>query len=242
VGILGNNLEETWIVAREISSRVGGDPGAQGLSGPMTLPDIRKPRTVALLQTEGFESLSAKASAVFDSLRDRLGQLGISILTRRDHLEIEALERCIAEAGLLSRSINAWESRWPLNTYATDMSTEGLSPAMRSRLSMARAMSLEEYHALLKKREDIRSLYAQLSSKVDCCMTLSAPDVAPVGISSTGDPSFAIPGSLLGVPAISVPVFEIDGMPLGAQVLGFNKGDADAFAISAFIANDFRPE
>ena len=66
-------------------------------------------------------------------------------------------------------------------------------------------------------------------------MTLSAPGPAPVGLASTGDASFAVPCSLLGVPAISLPLFWIDGLPLGFQVAGFEHRDAALFAAAGWI-------
>ena len=44
-----------------------------------------------------------------------------------------------------------------------------------------------------------------------------------------------MPSSLLGVPALTLPLFEIDGMPLGLQVLGFFNEDARAFALSGWL-------
>ena len=42
-GVLAATLPELWIVAREISARVGGDPGFPGLSGPREAPAARQP-------------------------------------------------------------------------------------------------------------------------------------------------------------------------------------------------------
>ena len=47
-GILGASLEDTWQVAYEIVTRVGGDAGAPGLQGPDTLPAAEKPRSLAV--------------------------------------------------------------------------------------------------------------------------------------------------------------------------------------------------
>jgi hypothetical protein len=44
---------------------------------------------------------------------------------------------------------------------------------------------------------------------------LSATGAAPVGLNSTGNPVFAAPGSMLGVPALSLPVLHDEGLPLG---------------------------
>ena len=43
-GVLATSLEESWIVARNIAARAGGDPGYPGLSGPLSPPAPSKPR------------------------------------------------------------------------------------------------------------------------------------------------------------------------------------------------------
>ena len=57
---------------------------------------------------------------------------------------------------------------------------------------------------------------------------------------STGDPVFAVPFSLLGVPAISLPVLQDKKLPLGLQVTGFVRGDAATFAVAAWLVGGLR--
>ena len=81
----------------------------------------------------------------------------------------------------------------------------------------------------------MRAVHAELASTCDACIALAAPSGAPEGIGYTGNPEFAVPASLLGVPALSLPLFEVDGMPLGLQLIGYFGRDADAFAIAAWL-------
>jgi Asp-tRNA(Asn)/Glu-tRNA(Gln) amidotransferase A subunit family amidase len=46
-----------------------------------------------------------------------------------------------------------------------------------------------------------------------------------------------VPASLLGVPALSLPLFEVNDMPLGLQVIGYFDRDADAFAIAGWLTS-----
>lgn len=232
-GVLAATLPEMWIVAREISARSGGDPGFRGLSGSREAPGIRKPARLAALQTAGFSSVAPEAAAALAEFQRLLQQSGVRVLTRGDTPAVADVEDAIREAGALSRKINAWESRWPLNTYARDLDATGLSEVMRARLKEAEAMTIEQYQDLLADRVRCRQVYAKLATVADACITLSAAGPAPVGLESTGDPTFAIPGSLLGVPAISLPLFRVDGLPLGLQILGFSEHDADLFGIAA---------
>ena len=74
--------------------------------------------------------------------------------------------------------------------------------------------------------------YADLA---DACVTLSATGPAPVGLASTGDPAFAVPGSILGVPALSLPLLSENGLPVGLQLMGFEQRDADLFAVAGAV-------
>ena len=81
----------------------------------------------------------------------------------------------------------------------------------------------------------MRAVHAELAANCDACITLAAPSNAPEGLASTGNPEFAVPASLLGVPALSLPLFEVDAMPLGLQLIGYFDRDADAFAIASWL-------
>jgi Asp-tRNA(Asn)/Glu-tRNA(Gln) amidotransferase A subunit family amidase len=110
---------------------------------------------------------------------------------------------------------------------------------MLDRLAEAEAMTLDDYRADLAKRARIRELYGQLGGLTDGVITLSATGAAPMGLQSTGDPIFAVPGSLLGVPAISLPVLRAENLPLGLQVMGFEQQDAALFHIAVWLRELF---
>ncbi len=96
-------------------------------------------------------------------------------------------------------------------------------------------MTQAQYQGLLGERRRIREVYTALHPVCDACMTLSAPGAAPVGLEWTGNPVFTVPTSLLGVPSLSLPVFEDDGLPLGLQLIGFAERDAELFAAAGAI-------
>jgi Asp-tRNA(Asn)/Glu-tRNA(Gln) amidotransferase A subunit family amidase len=96
-------------------------------------------------------------------------------------------------------------------------------------------MTQQQYQALLVERQRVRAVHAALNDRYDACITLPATGAAPVGLGSTGDPIFAVPGSLLGTPSMSLPVLQAEGLPLGLQVIGFMNEDAALFAVAASI-------
>jgi len=235
-GVLAATLEETWSVGREISARAGGDPGFPGITGPLKAPAPKYPRRIALFETAGWEKATNKAKQALMEGRERLSSNGIEFVDKTSDATVAEVESAIVGAMTLSMSINAWEGQWPLNTYSRDMDRASLSESAQNRLAQAKKMDQDEYQGLLAERERIRKLHASLADGIDLCASLAAPGAAPKGLGSTGDPSFVVPGSLLGVPALSLPVLTAeDGMPLGLQLLGFMNQDSDLFAAAATI-------
>ncbi len=235
-GVLATTLEDAWQVAYEIAVRAGGDPGYPALSGPAEAPAAKMPRRLAFLETGGWSAASAEAKQGLQDALARFKAAGIEILTRGANGKVAAAETAIAGAWPVSTKINEWESRWPLNIYR-DRDAGKLSKRMLDRLANAEAMQPADYSALLKEREEIRRVYAGLASECDGCVTLSAPAAAPMGLQSTGDAAFAVAFSLLGVPAISLPLLQDEGLPLGLQVTGFAHGDAATVAAAAWLGN-----
>jgi Asp-tRNA(Asn)/Glu-tRNA(Gln) amidotransferase A subunit family amidase len=64
----------------------------------------------------------------------------------------------------------------------------------------------------------------------------SAPGEAPRGLAATGDPIFNRGATMLGVPAITLPVGKGDhGLPLGVQLIGAWDRDRDLLAIAHWL-------
>jgi Asp-tRNA(Asn)/Glu-tRNA(Gln) amidotransferase A subunit family amidase len=233
-GVLATTLEDTWQVAYEIAKRAGGDPGYPGLFGPDSIPAQRLPRRLAFLETPGWAAATSDAKREMANALARCKAAGIDVLTRQSDTKVAAVEAAIADARPLSMRINGWESRWPLNTYRNRDASK-VSPVMLQRLAEAEAMSLDDYRRDIAQRDKVRVLYAGLKAECDACVSLSAPAAAPIGLEWTGDPSCTVHASLIGMPAISLPVLQDEGLPLGLQVTGFVNGDADLFAAAGSI-------
>ena len=233
-GPIAASLPEAWQVAYEISRRAGGDPGFPGLYGPSTCPTPSKPRRLAVLETDGWALATSGAKAAFEEASARLKSAGVTLLSRHENEKIAAVEDAIHDARELSHNIIAWESRWPLNTYrARDASK--LSQPMHDLAARAEAMTLDDYRRAIEERARRRAIHQALMEEFDACLILSAPGAAPVGLNWTGDPAFVIPGSMLGVPAITLPVLEDGGLPLGLQLLGFADADAALFSTAGGV-------
>jgi Asp-tRNA(Asn)/Glu-tRNA(Gln) amidotransferase A subunit family amidase len=235
-GILGASLADIWQVAHEIVARVGGDAGTPGLQGPDTMPPASKPHRLAVLETAGWDSASAGARQHLSEFTMRLKSAGIEIRTRHNDDKVAALEIDLAHAAELSHRCNSFETRWFFRSMR-DRDAGKLSRNIMERAQKYENPTLAEHRADLKERARIRAVHAELAATCDACIALAAPSAAPEGIGYTGNPEFAVPASLLGVPALSLPVFEVGGMPLGLQLIGYFDRDAEAFAIANWLVS-----
>ena len=238
-GVIAASLADAWAMARAVADRVGGDPGYPGLIGPLTLPPSRQPARLALLRTAGWPILAAPARASLEAALDRLRAAGVTVLLPEDCPALAAVEAATAEAQPITMGINAWEWRWPLASFvARDASA--LSQSARERHARSQAMTQAEYAALLARREQARAAYATLAAHADAVVSVTASGAAPVGLETTGNPIFVVPGSMLGAPGVSLPVLDDDGLPLGLQVLGFPQNDSALFAVAGWIEDALR--
>jgi Asp-tRNA(Asn)/Glu-tRNA(Gln) amidotransferase A subunit family amidase len=106
---------------------------------------------------------------------------------------------------------------------------------MRKRLAAGRALSIEDYRTSLRRRAEIREQYARLSARYDAVVSLGAIGAAPAGLDWTGDPAINVPASLLGTPAITLPLLADDNLPLGLQLIGRADEDADVMVIAGWL-------
>ena len=110
--------------------------------------------------------------------------------------------------------------------------TEGFGEEVRRRIELgnyvlAEGFFDEYYNKACKVRRLIREAYDKAFEDVDMILTPVAPTVAPHIGESLSDPLrmyqsdlYTVPANLCGFPAVSFPCGMIDGMPVGAQLMG----------------------
>ncbi|MBI3966704.1 MAG: amidase [Chloroflexi bacterium] len=100
------------------------------------------------------------------------------------------------------------------------------APRARAMLESGRLLPGPAYLQAQRLRREIRSEVDALLRGVDCLLLPTASNVAPAA-ATTGDPTFQVPASALGLPAITLPAgLNGDGMPIGAQLVGRLLDDA----------------
>jgi Asp-tRNA(Asn)/Glu-tRNA(Gln) amidotransferase A subunit family amidase len=234
LGTLSANLEDGWAVCHAIATFVGGDPGFPPFVGGAAPAPARRPDALAVLRTSGWPIADPGAIAAFEAYLDRLSAAGIRLVDQTGSARVAALETAIAEAGAVSQGINDWEKRWPL-AEIDHRAGAGLSAKLRRDIAAGHAMTADDYRLLLHRRDEMRILLAALADEFDGCITLAAPGPAPPGIESTGNAVFNQPASALRTPALSLPLLEVAGLPMGVQIIGYPNRDRALSGLAAYL-------
>lgn len=107
-----------------------------------------------------------------------------------------------------------------------DRYRERLSPGLAERLRAGALVPVRQYLGALRAREASYAAVRPLLDRFTAILTPAAPGPAPkLDEGITGSPIFNGLWTYLGMPAISVPLLEVDGLPLGVQLVGARNDD-----------------
>ena len=236
LGVFGGDLSDVWIMSRHISKFGGGDPGYPGLFGGDMPPAPRKPARLIRLETAGWDQTDDATKAVFERYLNSLRDAGVEIFDRTDDPSIEAYEQVFAGMPELWRSLYRFEFQWPMLQYK-ERYPDQIPPRLLMGLKEAEGLSQAEYREALNRRVRIRDLHRQLCLRADAFITLSSPGPGPVGMDQ-GSAVYNEGSSVVGMPALSLPLLAVGNVPVGVQILGQFDEDERLTAIGRWMAED----
>jgi Asp-tRNA(Asn)/Glu-tRNA(Gln) amidotransferase A subunit family amidase len=234
VGVLAGGIEDLWITARFVAAEAGGDPGHPGLYGGADAPAPMKPARLIRLDMAGWAETGAATRAAFDAWLATLARAGIAVVSRNDDPAIEAYERALAAMPDLWRALYRYEMRWPMLQYL-ERFPDKLPPRLKRGIEEGAGLTQAEYREALLRRAHARALHEELARRVDGFVTLSAPGPAPIGMDQ-GSAIFNEASSVLGAPALSLPLLAVEDVPVGVQLLGPWHGDERLVAMGRWLA------
>ncbi|HEY5065881.1 MAG TPA: amidase [Xanthobacteraceae bacterium] len=234
VGVFAGTLSDMWRTARYIAGQTGGDPSHPGLYGGETSPAPHKPARLIRLDTAGWPAAEPAAKEQFERFVSGLGEAGVEIVTRRDDQAIEAYETAHLRTPTLWANLYRYEMHWPMLQYR-ERFADKMPPRLLKGIEDGAHMTLETYRTALTERENFRAVHEELARRADGFITLSSPGPGPIGMDQ-GSAIFNEASSILGVPAINLPLLAVDAAPLGIQLLGGWHGDERLTAVARWLA------
>ena len=221
VGVLAGSAQDVALGIDAISGDDGLDQASAGrpttrLAAALSLP-LGRPR-LAFIREPAWEEVEPDAKAALEAAAEACGATPLTLGPPFDQagaVHIGIMRREVAHA------LAPWYERG-----AAD-----LSPTIRKHIEGGREIDADGYLALLDAADAMRRAFEHAMRPYDGALTPAAPGAAPEGLAFTGSRQQTMLWTMLGVPAINVPVLAADGLPLGLQVVG--RFGADAMTLRA---------
>lgn len=105
-----------------------------------------------------------------------------------------------------------------------DRHADQMSELLRGSIEKGRKLTAESYLKAKASREPAYATIREILMNYGCILTLSADGVAQE-IGAPFTPNINGIWTYLGVPAVSLPLLEVDGLPLGVQLIGARYDD-----------------
>ena len=202
---------------------------AQVLSGrPLALDRNAEPPVFGVPETYPWTEPSANASHVLDTAIRAIERAGGRVRPLR-------FDSWMAELIAAHDTIQSYEA-WQTLGFEYDCHRAQLSPVLFAFLARASNVDAAAYANTCASMARAKAKLAELFDGVTALLTPSAPDEAPDGLASTGDPAFNRNWTLLGCPCVNVPGLSgARGAPIGVQVIGRPLDDARCLAAAGFV-------
>ena len=191
---------------------------------PVSLKSAR-PRLAAIAATEpplpplfAFSKTPAwdrTAEVTREALGELVGELG----GRVAEVEIPSLVQAMECQAIVQSAENA-AYYGPFRERCPELISDGLI----ERLKSGARIVAQDYIRAVNMREPLYAAIEDLLTQYSAIMTPASLGPAPKGHGSTGDPVMNGLWTFLGVPVITLPLLEADGMPIGVQLIGA-RGD-----------------
>jgi Asp-tRNA(Asn)/Glu-tRNA(Gln) amidotransferase A subunit family amidase len=148
----------------------------------------------------------------------------------------QALGERVEEVNPFAAATEAWD--WHRTVMEAEMAhnleplwlagKQKLSDKLRELLERGREVRAIDHQRVLRRLPlAVEGLDELFRERYDAILTPAAPGTAPKGLASTGDPAFCSVWTLLGMPAITLPLMRGEnGLPLGVQLVGRKGYDA----------------
>jgi len=221
VGLFARTIEDIALLAEQLAGCDEKDPDTRPLARvpfqALAAEEPPIPPVLAFIKTPHWERTDADTQEAFGELVEALGD------------RVEELE-------ILPSALEAWD--WQKTIMAAEMAAnlerewragrDRLSPQLRELIERGREVRAVDYQRALRAiAPALESLDELFMQRYDAILTPAALGTAPRGLASTGDPVFCTPWTVLGMPALSVPLMQgANGLPLGVQLVGRKGFDA----------------
>jgi Asp-tRNA(Asn)/Glu-tRNA(Gln) amidotransferase A subunit family amidase len=231
VGVYGRTVGDAALLADALAGHDERDPDTAPLAAP-ELADIAAtepplPPRFAYVRSPVWDEAADDTKAGFDEL---VGHLAGRVVA----LDLPA---AFAGAHAAQRTIMAAEMAANLaREYRNDR--DRMTDKLGSFIEEGQRVAAVDYLAARALAGSLREMLGTMFQDFHAILTPAAPGEAPVGLESTGNPTFCTIWTLTGLPAVSLPLLQgSHGMPIGVQLVGEWRDDARLLRTARWLVN-----
>lgn len=205
------------------------------LTGDLRLMENRVHRTlrIGLFPSPSWDQADADTQKAWEQATHALAK-------NSDHCQDQALVQDFGELIQLQKDVMGYEMARSLS-FERLRHREALSPALQALLDTGMAINGAQHATNLQRTADWRLRVDALFERHDVLLTPSTTGAAPEGLAATGDPLFCRSWSLLGLPAVHLPLMRnAKGLPVGLQLVGRMGEDHKLLAAARHIHDKLR--
>ncbi|MFV0294997.1 MAG: amidase [Hyphomicrobiaceae bacterium] len=230
VGVYGRSLGDLALILDVLSKydptdAVSYERGRPGIASVLATGRASQPR-FAFYRTPAWETAPASARMALEKFTQGLG-------ARCEEVRIADLDGVVEDhASVMDGENAAYYGPWLKER------PDGLSSTLAERLKAAMALPAGAYVQALQRREVYYGAVARVLDSYDALITLPSPGSAPKGLGSTGAATFNGLWTFLGVPCVTLPLMQVDGMPCGVQLVGKRRDEGRLLAIADWLESE----
>ncbi|MFL6563732.1 MAG: amidase [Burkholderiales bacterium] len=221
VGFFSRNVEDLALLAEVLQGHDEGDPDTRPRARipfrQLAAEDPPIPPVLAFIKTPHWERANPDTKEAFAELVEALGDRVEEVELFPSASEAWDWHKTVMEGEMAANLEREWR-----------MGKDKLSGELRSLMERGRELRALEYQRAVRSIAPVADSFDELfMERYDAILTPAALGTAPKGLGSTGDPSFCSLWTLLGMPAMSLPLMQgANGLPLGVQLVGRRGFDA----------------
>ncbi|MFQ5625935.1 MAG: amidase [Methyloligellaceae bacterium] len=234
VGVFARSVEDLGLIADCLTAYDARDSWMRPRSRPgLQETALRKPPVdpvFAFVKTPPWDEFAEGATKeAFPELAEALGE-------QCDEVELPSIFANALTMHKLIQTADIARFYGPILAKAPDAISEGLA----ERIEEGKSITAVDYNQALDMREALNAGLDEVFERYDAIITPASAGPAPKGLSTTGTPAFNSIWTYLGVPCVSVPLLEADGLPMGVQLVGARHDDGRCLRNSHWLVEYLR--
>ena len=231
VGLFARSIEDVALLMEQLIGYDEGDPDTRPRARlPFQQISSEAPPLepmLAFVKTPHWERADADTKEAFSELLETLGDRAEELELFPSAAEAWDWHKTIMQAEMAANFEREWQT-----------GRDKLSSQLRALMEKGREVRAVDYQRALRRIPRLVESFDELfMERYDAILTPAALGTAPKGLGATGDPVFCSLWTLLGMPAVSLPLMQgANGLPLGVQLVGRRNFDARLLRTARWLA------